>query len=192
MLKCGLVTAENRMELSARRWHRLSVLGAVGCVVGLVLCSTAASARDRPSFWKLAQAGSAGGSVTNQNKSVSGREERAAPHQHAVAPTRTKGHQHTNETGSSAAYDGAWVGASFGECIVNGWRWNAQIGGGIISGANVNGRVSGGGGVRGAMIAFGVTYDFRGQLKSNQGSGTWVVRSGAKAGCAGTWTIVRS
>lgn len=106
----------------------------------------------------------------------------------------SKGYRARNESGSgsTAAYNGAWVGASFGECIVSGWRWNAQISGGIISGANVNGRVSQEGGVRGVMIAFGTTYDFRGQLRSNQGSGAWVVRSGAKVGCTGTWTITKS
>ena len=106
----------------------------------------------------------------------------------------SKGYRARNESGSGSggAYNGAWVGASFGECIVSGWRWNAQISGGIISGANVNGRVSQGGGVRGAMNVFGTTYDFRGQLRSNQGSGTWVVRSGTKTGCTGTWTISKS
>ncbi len=99
---------------------------------------------------------------------------------------------HERGSASLAAYDGAWAGSSFGGCIVNGWRWNAQISTGIISGANVNGRISQGGGVRGAMVVFGATYDFRGQLRSNQGSGTWVVRSGPKAGCTGTWTITKS
>jgi len=197
MWKYGRVFAfialdENGAEIPAYRLHRLGMLGVAACIVGLVLCSTIAGAWEQPSLLKLAQAGSTGGSITNQNKPVSRGEEKAAPHQHAVAPTRTKGHQPRNESGSLAAYDGAWVGASFGECIINGWRWNVQIKGGNISGANVNGRVSGAGGASGKMIAFGVIYDFKGHLRSSQGSGTWLVRSGTKAGCAGTWTIVKS
>jgi hypothetical protein len=91
-----------------------------------------------------------------------------------------------------AAYDGAWAGTGFGECIINGWRWNIEIERGNVSGANVSGRVSGGGAISGVMIVFGVKYDFKGHLRSNQGSGTWLVRSGVNAGCAGTWTIVKS
>lgn len=111
----------------------------------------------------------------------------------AIAPS-SKAYRARNESGSGSAgtFNGAWVGSSFGECIVSGWRWNAQISGGTISGTNVNGSVSQGGGVHGAMNVFGTTYDFRGQLRSNQGSGTWVVRSGSKAGCTGTWTISKS
>lgn len=106
----------------------------------------------------------------------------------------SKGYRAKNESASRSVggYNGAWVGASFGQCIVSGWRWDAQINGGVISGANVNGRVSQEGSVRGAMNVLGTTYDFKGQLRSNQGSGTWVVRSGAKAGCTGTWTISKS
>lgn len=107
-------------------------------------------------------------------------------------PTRTKEHQPRKENVSLAAYDGAWVGSSFGQCIVNGWSWNVEIRGGNISGKSVSGRVSGGGRVSGEMNVFGATYDFKGHLSLGQGSGTWLVPSGAKAGCTGTWTIVKS
>jgi hypothetical protein len=144
-------------------------------------------------------AGSIGGTLGKADKSVSGGGQeppstthvRSAVHDKA-ASSRTKGHLPRNENGSLASYDGAWVGSSFGECIINGWSWKVQINGGNISGTNVTGRVSGGGGVNGAMTTFGVTYDFHGHLRSSQGSGKWVVRSGTKAGCVGTWTIVKS
>lgn len=142
----------------------------------------------------IAQAGSTGGSLGKADKSASGGGQERPPVTHprsaahdGVASTRSKGPH-----GSLAGYNGAWVGASFGQCIINGWRWQVQIDGGNISGTSVTGRVSGGGGVSGAMNAFGVTYDFKGHLQSSQGSGTWLVRSGAKAGCVGTWTIVKS
>jgi hypothetical protein len=138
----------------------------------------------------IAQAGSTGGTVGKVDKSASGGGQERAPSR--VPSTRTRGPRLGNENGSSAAYNGAWVGASFGECIINGWRWKAQVDGRNISGENVTGKVSQGGGVSGALFAFGVTYDFKGLLRSSQGSGTWLVRGGTKAGCAGTWTIVKS
>jgi hypothetical protein len=144
----------------------------------------------------VAQSGSTGGTLGKVNKSASGGGQDQAPAAHVrsavhnrAASAGTQGPRHSN---SLAAYNGAWAGASFGQCIINGWSWNLQIDSGNISGANVTGKVSQGGGVSGAMTAFGSTYDFRGHLKASQGSGTWLVRSGAKAGCAGTWTIVKS
>jgi len=146
-----------------------------------------------------AQSGSTGGTVGKTDKSASGGgEEQPAPahghsaaHHRAASP-RTEGPRLRGEKGSLASYNGAWTGASFGQCIVNGWQWNVQIAAGNISGTTVTGRVFGGGGVSGEMMVFGTTYDFKGHLNSSQGSGTWLVRSGAKAGCTGTWTISRS
>jgi hypothetical protein len=96
------------------------------------------------------------------------------------------------QTGSLAVYDGAWAGNSYGACIINGWSWAIQINDGNVSGEGVTGRVSRGGSILGTMLVFGSNYEFRGEVGASQASGTWVVRSGAKAGCAGTWKAVKS
>jgi len=139
----------------------------------------------------IAQAGSTGGTLGKVNKSASGGEEERAASAHVRSAARTQAAPARSKA-SLAIYDGAWAGSSYGDCIINGWGWSVQIDRGIISGTNVTGKVSGAGDVNGVIVVFGTPYDFKGHLKSSQGSGTWLIRSGEKAGCVGTWTIVKS
>jgi hypothetical protein len=110
LIPAFVALADNAVEFSAHRAHRLGMLCVAVCVVGVVLPPTIASAWEQPSLFKLAQAGSTGGSIGNQNKSVSGGEEKAAPHQHAAK----------RETAGAARGRGAaWS-------ISGQWNWSAE------------------------------------------------------------------
>jgi hypothetical protein len=126
---------------------------------------------------------STGGTLGKQDKSISGSDEaepstertrpavkeRSHPSVRESGITSTWSLQPRNENGSSAPYDGSWSGASYGNCILNGFPWNLEIHGGKITGSDVSGRVSGGGNVSGAMNVFSVTYDFKGHLSRAKG-----------------------
>ncbi len=146
--------ADSAVEFFAHRVHRLGMLGVAVCVVGLVLPPTIASAWEQPSLFKLAQAGSTGGSIGNQNKSVSGGEEKAAPRPHA-AQRKTAGAAHGRGTALSISGQWNWSAeCERGAVHYTGIMTFNQIGNSFVAshgGTNIwdngtieNGRVSGG------------------------------------------------
>ena len=128
---------------------------------------------------RLAQAGSYGGSIGMQDKSVSGEEAapRAAPRR---APAREPRREATN-------YDGTWTVQSTGQnCAIN---TSAAV---IVQGRRVfgqggTGTVSASGAVStvGSIGALSVTG--RGQLSGRSGSGTFRQSDG----CVGRWIAVK-
>jgi hypothetical protein len=136
-----------------------------------------------------AQAGSAGGSIGQQNKSASGGQEESAKPRASrnVASHASRKSQSRAETGSAAAADGSWAGVSTGACIPN-WSWTLHIDSGVISGNNVTGHIGRGGAASGTMTVLGTAYNFVGHFGATAGSGTWTTA----AGCSGNWTGTKS
>jgi hypothetical protein len=135
----------------------------------------------------FAQAGSTGGTIGKQDKSVSGEEDmrqkrgsvRRAP-SHRVSPM-------PSARGSVGLYNGTWNGVSTGHCIAA-WTWTLQVSNGAISGSGTNGRVTEGGAINGVMVVLGTAYNFVGHLNPKEASGTWTSRPG----CFGGWTATKS
>jgi hypothetical protein len=134
----------------------------------------------------FAQAGSTGGILGKQDKSVSGDQDTDKPRRRERASSqRRERNQPEPRAMASLRYDGAWRGASTGSCIaINPYNWTVQVRNGIMSGSDTDGRVTSGGALTGTMIVFGKTYKFHGHMGSSQMSGTWT----RPDGCGGTWT----
>lgn len=139
----------------------------------------------------IAQAGTMGGTVAKQNKSVSGDQEstrpRSSPKSERVRPRRTTAARERGPAQATSSYDGSWAGVSVGPCIST-WKWNVQISNGVLTGNDTFGQVSRTGSVSGRMKVFGTTYNFSGRGSGGQMGGTWV----APGSCSGTWTAIRS
>lgn len=148
-----------------------------------LLLGTALSPR-----FALAQSGSAGGSIGNDEKSLSGsRQDRSA--EPAPSPRRSK--PASDEPGSSSrrgggggggSFDGAWAvisvgcgGTTTGAVVVTSGR---------VIGEGVTGRVSANGSVSTFGQGQGVTFTGSGRLSGRSGSGTFR----RSDGCSGTWT----
>jgi hypothetical protein len=139
----------------------------------------------------LAQGGSTGGNIGQQNKSVSGGQEpsaappparRASPKPSRSAPARAQA-----APAAAGSWSGAWKGVSTGGCIPT-WSWTLQISdGGDISGSGAVGKVARGGGASGTMTVLGVAYHFAGRFSAGTAAGTWK----RDDGCAGAWTATR-
>jgi hypothetical protein len=137
----------------------------------------------------LTQAGSTGGNVGKQDKSVSGAQDESAkrPRAQKTSPKPSRSAPARAETGASAA-SGEWKGVSTGRCIVD-WSWTLQISGeGIITGSGTTGRVGRGGAGNGTMRVLGKNYHFAGHFGPSGGSGTWK----REDGCSGKWTGTKS
>jgi hypothetical protein len=146
----------------------------------------------------LAQSGSAGGSIGNDDKSVSGSREERAPNRSAdPAPSRRskpasdESRSSSRRSGGGGAgggggnFDGAWAvmsvgcgGTTSGAVVVSSGR---------IIGEGVTGTVSAGGAVSTFGQGQGVTFTSSGRLTSRSGSGTFR----RSDGCTGTWTSVK-
>lgn len=137
----------------------------------------------------FAQSGSAGGSIGNDEKSLSGsRSDRSAE----PAPTARRSKPAAGEQRSSSrrgggggggSFDGAWAvisvgcgGSSSGATVVTSGR---------VIGEGVSGTVSSNGSVHTfGQAGGGITYTGAGRLSGRSGSGTFR----RSDGCSGTWT----
>ena len=157
-------------------------------VVASLIFSIAACLNGSSSFGQTA--GSTGGTIGKQDKSVSGEEEIREKVRHGSVRGANRSNRVSaipSGRGSVALYNGTWSGVSIGRCIA-GWSWKLQVSNGIISGPTTSGRVSGGGAISGAMEVVGTTYNFVGHMHRDEASGTWKSRPG----CFGTWAATRS
>ncbi|WP_249131186.1 MULTISPECIES: hypothetical protein [unclassified Bradyrhizobium] len=139
----------------------------------------------------LAQSGSSGGSIGNDEKSLSG--SRTAPR--AVAPStpaRRKSSEAprraTRKTGSeggggSGNFDGAWVVVAEGSPCGSSTE-RLVISGGSISGELSSGQVSPNGSTTGSGSAGGLSWTSSGRFSGRSGSGSFV----RSDGCKGHWT----
>ena len=137
----------------------------------------------------LAQSGSSGGSIGNDDKSLSG--SREAPR--AVAPSkpaRSKASEAPRRAtrknsggGSSGNFDGAWVVVAQGSPCGSSTE-RLVISGGSISGELSSGHVSPNGSTTGSGSAGGLSWTSSGRFSGSSGSGSFV----RSDGCKGRWT----
>lgn len=159
-------------------WLMSNAAGRTFALAALLLALASPSA--------FAQSGSTGGSIGNDEKSLSGsRSDRSAE----PAPSARRSKPAANEQRPSArrssggGFDGAWAvisvgcgGSSSGATVVTSGR---------VIGEGVSGTVSSNGSVRTfGQAGGGVTYTGAGRLSGRSGSGTFR----RSDGCSGTWT----
>jgi hypothetical protein len=138
----------------------------------------------------LAQSGSAGGSIGNDDKSLSG--SRSEPSSDRESPTprsRAAEPPRESEDGSGGNFDGTWAYTGVGtNCRGSGSGFLA-ISGGVVSSKNRSiGRVSPDGTYRSASISDdGVALTATGKMSGNSGSGSYRRADG----CNGRWTAKR-
>ena len=141
----------------------------------------------------FAQSGSAGGSIGNDEKSLSGSRatpravetekpaRRSKPRPEREEPRRASRKSGGGGGGGGGNFDGAWVVTSVG---CGGTTTGAVVvTSGRIIGEGVTGTVSSNGGVRTAGNFNGVTVTSSGHLSSRCGSGSFR----RSDGCGGTW-----
>lgn len=152
--------------------------------IKIALLSAALGILCSPSL-SLAQ-GSAGGSIGNDDKSVSG--SRPA---RAVEPSRPAHHsrpepRHTRRSGGgSGNFDGAWSISSRGTYgCTDTFSETVVVTSGKMIGNYGTGSVSSSGGVRGSGNYSGIGVTSRGHFSGRGGSGTFT----RSDGCTGTWT----
>jgi hypothetical protein len=163
------------MKSAARHW----IMTAMFCA-GLVVVTSQRAA--------LAQAGSAGGSIGNEEKSLSGtrsaeperparRSKPDAEEPHRSAPQRSGG-------GGGGNFDGAWVVNSVGTPCGSSATAIVVTSGKII-GDGLSGTVSSNGAARSVGNYGSITVISSGRFSGRGGSGTFR----RSDGCVGTWAV---
>ena len=137
----------------------------------------------------LAQSGSAGGSIGNDEKSLSGsrsdRSAEPAPSARRSKPAEESRSSSRRGGGGGGGFDGAWVVTSIG---CGGTTSGAVVvSSGKVIGQGVSGTVSPSGAVRTVGQGEGVTFTGAGHLGARSGSGTWR----RSDGCGGTWSSTK-
>jgi hypothetical protein len=189
---------EERAPLPAQRFHARELGSSVGqLVIALALSALlapsatasswpapAASASPAPSRLLLVQAGSTGGTIGKQDKSLSGGEEdERSPRRTAREPNGARG-----ESSRQGNFDGVWSVVSVGETCSQSGTLVAVISNGRITGADGGGgHVSPDGSVRTFYRGEGFTSTATGHLTAHAGSG----RFKQSNGCQGRWTAVK-
>ncbi|MCK1735035.1 hypothetical protein IVA79_13910 [Bradyrhizobium sp. 138] len=145
----------------------------------------------------FAQSGSAGGSIGNDEKSLSGsRQDRSSDRSTEPAPSARRSKPAAEESRSSSrrsgggggggGFDGAWAVTSIG--CGGSTSGAVVVSSGKVIGQGVTGTVSS----SGAVSTFGhgdggVTFTSSGRLGARSGSGTWR----RSDGCGGTWSSAK-
>ena len=139
----------------------------------------------------LAQSGSTGGSIGNDEKSLSGSRatprtvetekpaRRSKPRPEAEEPRRAA-RKSGGDGGGGGNFDGAWVSQSQG-CGSSSERFT--ISGGRISGELSSGQVSPNGSTTSGGSVSGLSWSSSGRFSGSSGSGTFR----RSDGCSGTW-----
>jgi hypothetical protein len=137
--------------------------------------------------------GSAGGSIGNDDKAVSGSrsEPRSAPAVRASRrsksedePRRSSSRRSGGGSGGGGSLDGAWVVSSAGVTCPDTFTETVVVTSGRIIGANGSGTVSSGGSVSGVGNYSGIIVRSQGRMAGRTGSGTFQ----RSDGCSGRWT----
>ncbi|KRQ95739.1 hypothetical protein CQ12_03960 [Bradyrhizobium jicamae] len=137
-----------------------------------------------------AQSGSAGGSIGNDEKSLSGSREppRAAESERPARRSKPEADEPRRASqgsgGGVGSFDGAWVVNSVGTTCSGSSRNAVVVSSGRIIGQGVSGRVSPNGAVNAINNSSGVTATSVGRLSGRSGSGTFRQSDG----CSGRWT----
>ncbi|MCA1452299.1 hypothetical protein I6F35_03585 [Bradyrhizobium sp. BRP22] len=141
----------------------------------------------------LAQSGSAGGSIGNDEKSLSGSREapRAADSDRPARRSKPESEEPRRasrksggEGGGGGNFDGAWVVVSVGTTCSGGSTTAVVVSSGKIIGQGVSGRVSPSGAVNAFGNANGITVISTGRISARSGSGSFRQSDG----CIGRWT----
>ena len=137
-----------------------------------------------------AQSGSAGGSIGNDEKSLSGSREPPRPAESArrnppdADEARPAGRKDSGGGGGSSSFDGAWVVRSRGVTCQGTGSNAVVVTSGKIIGGNARGTVSPDGRVYATTNDNGITVITTGRLSGRGGGGTFRQSDG----CTGTWT----
>ncbi|QHO76386.1 hypothetical protein ACH79_30990 [Bradyrhizobium sp. CCBAU 051011] len=137
-----------------------------------------------------AQSGSAGGSIGNDEKSLSGSREPPRATESEKPARRSKPEvdeprrASQGSGGGVGSFDGAWVVNSVGTTCSGSSRNAVVVSSGRIIGQGVSGRVSPNGAVSAINNSSGVTATSVGRLSGRSGSGTFRQSDG----CSGRWT----
>ncbi|MDF3814448.1 MULTISPECIES: hypothetical protein [Rhodopseudomonas] len=140
----------------------------------------------------LAQSGSAGGRIGNDDKSLSGSRQapRSVDTERAARrskPKREKPHRATSRNGGSGrgSFDGAWAVVSVG---CGGTSTSAVVvSSGRVIGQGVSGTVSANGSAKTVGNYQGITIISSGHVSGRSGSGTFR----RSDGCSGRWTSTK-
>jgi len=137
----------------------------------------------------LAQSGSAGGSIGNDEKSLSGSRQtpRAVESEKPARKNKPEAKKPRRALGKSGGgggnFDGAWVAVAVGTpCGSSTTRF--VISGGSVSGELSSGQVSPNGYTRTGGSVSGLSWTSTGRFSGRTGSGTFV----RSDGCSGRWT----
>ena len=142
----------------------------------------------------FAQSGSAGGSIGNDEKSLSG--SREAPSAVESDRPARRGKPDSEESrrpsrkssgeggGGGGSFDGAWVVVSVGTTCSGGSTTAVVVSSGKIIGQGVSGRGGPNGAVNAVGNSNGVTVISTGRISSRSGSGSFRQSDG----CVGRWT----
>ena len=131
--------------------------------------------------------GSAGGSIGNDDKAVSGsRQERAVEREKPSRRSREATPARATKSGNS--FDGAWMVSGVGNAVCPGNVNNAVIvTNGHIDGGGAQGTVSANGALYTTARGNGMTMVSTGKLSGRRGTGTFRQTDG----CGGTWTAIK-
>ncbi|WP_441259602.1 hypothetical protein AB7008_23585 [Bradyrhizobium sp. 521_C7_N1_3] len=135
----------------------------------------------------FAQSGSAGGSIGNDEKSLSGsRQDTSSGRSEPASPSRrSKPATGGGGGGGGGGFDGAWAVVSVG--CGGSTSGAVVVSSGKIIGEGVRGTVSQSGSVSTFGQGQGVTFTSTGRLSGRSGSGTWR----RSDGCGGTWSSAK-
>lgn len=143
----------------------------------------------------FAQSGSAGGSIGNDEKSLSGSrqdtssgrsaEPAAPPRRSKPATEERSSPRRSGGGGGGGGFDGAWAVVSVG--CGGSTSGAVVVSSGKIIGEGVRGTVSQSGSVSTFGQGQGVTFTSTGRLSGRSGSGTWR----RSDGCGGTWSSAK-
>jgi hypothetical protein len=139
----------------------------------------------------LAQSGSAGGSIGNDEKSLSGA--RSASPERATRPSRSEDAPRRSASrrgggGGGSSFDGAWIVVGVGTTCSGGSTSAVVVSSGKIIGQGVSGTVSPSGAANAVGNANGITIISTGRLSGRSGSGSFRQSDG----CVGRWTAAKN
>ena len=141
----------------------------------------------------FAQSGSAGGSIGNEEKSLSGSREAPRTNESEKPGRRSKPDADESRTsrkgggGGGNSFDGAWVVQSRGVTCQGSSSNAVVVTSGKIIGQTARGTVSPDGRVYGTSTGNGITVITTGRLSGRSGGGTFRQSDG----CTGRWTAAK-
>jgi hypothetical protein len=175
---CDLFAEGIPMRWLIRPYLKMALIGTV--VVLAAGCGAAS-----------AQSGSAGGSIGDDDKSVSGSRPPPAPEHEAPKPQSRDdrgARRPSHEGGGNGNFDGRWSYVVVGSNCPGTASGAINISGGRVSAPGVSGSVSSGGAYRAtAGGAGGLVSTATGRLSGNSGGGSFR----RSDGCVGRWTASR-